>query len=597
MSTAGLAATAVALGEPAHRCPICRATEFIPFNGREMARCAQCKSVERNRLLWMIMQKRGVFRPGMRVLHMAPEQGLARRLVELCGDRYHACDLDPDRYRSRFMTVRALDLCTDLQKLPSRAFDLILHSHVMEHLPCSVESVLGELERVLAPGGHHFLSVPISGAHTREDLDESLTPEERRHRFGQEDHMRIFGSVDLVAMLRRVWGVEDPLIEPLSLLTPDELRLAAIPEAAWRGPGSHSVFHHQRPLRRPVRIAPNPVRPEPLPDPSPRKPKHGGPRLLLLMGMPRTGIPRLDRWLRPAAEALAQQGVHHWPQGQDVMEVIFGGFGTPERRAKGEAWLRRAEARPGGAPTPKAARATLDAWIESLGEGTGLLAADGLWSLQAPEVAALANHLAARRVRSTVLCWLRPPAEQIATMLEDRLLRGLSLQELGPGIERAFQPSYKRLDAWLTGFGKEAVTVRLAPEEPLEACRAMLSSFGISVPDMPVRPPPPAEPPPSLPAARALLALREGPGIGQATEALRARLRQVPGEPLVFPELVWRLLEPVLAREIGYLADRFGLSPESLRGDVTAMDDAAFLGWDAAAIRALLLAVDAEQPG
>ena len=122
------------------RCPVCSGGEFQEFNGRENARCARCRSMERTRLLWMILDRIGMFRPGQRVLHFAPEMPLAKRFAELSGDRYHACDIDPARYSSSFAQVRPFDLCKDLVKLPSRSFDLIIHNHVLEHLACDVEA-------------------------------------------------------------------------------------------------------------------------------------------------------------------------------------------------------------------------------------------------------------------------------------------------------------------------------------------------------------------------------------------------------------------------------------------------------------------------
>lgn len=232
---------------PHLQCPICQSTAFLEFNSRANARCAQCLSVERTRLLWMVLEKLDLFRAGLRVLHMAPELGLAKRFAELSGDAYHACDVDPARYKSSFMTVRPLDLCVDLVKLPSRVFDLIIHTHVLEHVRCDVEAVLHEFERILAPGGHHFLCVPIRGEITREDLSDDLTPADRTRMFGQDDHYRIFGAKSLAEMLTRVWG-DAPLITPLDLFSKEALTMAAIPETGWSGYSGCSIFHRQRPL-------------------------------------------------------------------------------------------------------------------------------------------------------------------------------------------------------------------------------------------------------------------------------------------------------------------------------------------------------------
>ena len=197
-------------------------------------------------MMWMILDRLGAFKPGLRVLHMAPELGLVRKFKELSGDNYHATDIDTERYNSRFVKIRKLDLCTDLADIPDNSYDLILHSHVLEHVPCDVKCVLKELDRVLAPGGLHFLSVPFCGTRTAEDLDPNFTEAERKKLFGQEDHMRIFGTESLVELLQEVWGDHKHLVEPIEIFSRDELRQAVVPTVAWRGISSHSIFHYRK---------------------------------------------------------------------------------------------------------------------------------------------------------------------------------------------------------------------------------------------------------------------------------------------------------------------------------------------------------------
>lgn len=260
---------AVAAQTPELECPICQGTEFEAFNGRNNARCTKCRSVERNRLMWMTLDRLGGFQPGKRVLHLAPELGLARKLTELSGEAYQGADLDVERYKSKFIKMRKLDLCTDLGEIPDASYDMILHSHVLEHVPCDVETVLREMDRILAPGGVHFLSVPIRGEKTVEDLSPDLTDAERLARFGQEDHMRIFGSADLQALLTRVWGPGEHLVEPIQLFKRDDLRRAVIPTVAWQGISGHSIFHYKKGARPPAEAFSPPKRKEQPPAPEP----------------------------------------------------------------------------------------------------------------------------------------------------------------------------------------------------------------------------------------------------------------------------------------------------------------------------------------
>lgn len=228
------------------QCPICDGTTFLDFGGRKDARCSTCQGVERTRLMYMAIERLGGFEAGKRVLHFAPELGLGRRFLALSGEKYHPVDLDPERYKSKVFTVGKMDMCSDLAGIADDSYDLIVHSHVLEHVPCDVTGVLQQLDRILAPGGLHFLCVPIRGDETIEDLSASLTDAERMERFGQEDHVRVFGSRDLQAQLAQVWGPEKHLIDPLALFEPEVLRRAAIPAEAWKGVSGHSIFCYRK---------------------------------------------------------------------------------------------------------------------------------------------------------------------------------------------------------------------------------------------------------------------------------------------------------------------------------------------------------------
>jgi ubiquinone/menaquinone biosynthesis C-methylase UbiE len=87
------------------------------------------------------------------------------------------------------------------------SFDLIFCSHVLEHVQAD-RAAMRECFRVLAPGGYAVFAVPISGEITREDPTVT-DPEERRLRFGQNDHVRVYGS-DIARRLQQVGFVVTP---------------------------------------------------------------------------------------------------------------------------------------------------------------------------------------------------------------------------------------------------------------------------------------------------------------------------------------------------------------------------------------------------
>ena len=96
---------------------------------------------------------------------------------------YLSADLDP----RKAMTV--MDI-TDIHH-PDGSFDVILCSHVLEHIPDD-RKALSEFFRVLKPGGWAILQVPIMADTTFEDF--SVTdPKEREKLFGQHGHVRSYG--------------------------------------------------------------------------------------------------------------------------------------------------------------------------------------------------------------------------------------------------------------------------------------------------------------------------------------------------------------------------------------------------------------------
>ena len=84
----------------------------------------------------------------------------------------------------------------DITQIPfaDDSFDVILCSHVLEHVP-EDRQAMRELCRVLKPDGWALLLVPISSrrAETYEDAT-VVAPEDQERLFGQFDHVRIYGK-------------------------------------------------------------------------------------------------------------------------------------------------------------------------------------------------------------------------------------------------------------------------------------------------------------------------------------------------------------------------------------------------------------------
>ena len=169
-------------------CPCCesRVRAFRPFGEpqRRDAQCPVCGALERDRLATLFLRQHPGLLDGLaRLLHVAPERPLQRMLCRWPSLAYVTADIAADG-----TMVRA-----DLTRLPfpDGGFDAVYCSHVLEHVPDD-RAAMRELCRVLRPGGWAILQVPVY----RERTDEDVTladPAERRRRFGQPDHVRVYG--------------------------------------------------------------------------------------------------------------------------------------------------------------------------------------------------------------------------------------------------------------------------------------------------------------------------------------------------------------------------------------------------------------------
>lgn len=169
-----------------YECPLCgaRLARFVVLHRPFFRWCPVCRSLQRQRLAWLLLQRR-VLRDRMprRILHIAPEEALGARFRRVPGVLYVATDLyAPD------VTLRA-----DIVRLPhcDAAFDLVYCSHVLEHIPDD-QAAMRELRRVLQVGGIALILVPIWDRPTFENP--AITdPLERERLFGQHDHVRWYG--------------------------------------------------------------------------------------------------------------------------------------------------------------------------------------------------------------------------------------------------------------------------------------------------------------------------------------------------------------------------------------------------------------------
>lgn len=170
-----------------YACPLCgsKVRKFLVIQRPYHAYCPVCWSLQRHRLVWLYFQRKtDLFdKVQKKLLHIAPEPALAEKLMQLPQVNYLSADL----YNKSAMIK--MDI-TDIQ-FAEDTFDIIYCSHVLEHVPDD-QKAMRELRRVLKKDGFAVIIVPIVSDVTVEDPT-LVDPIERERRFGQIDHVRVYG--------------------------------------------------------------------------------------------------------------------------------------------------------------------------------------------------------------------------------------------------------------------------------------------------------------------------------------------------------------------------------------------------------------------
>lgn len=177
---------------------------FLPAGivKRANARCPNCGSLERHRLVWnFIENKTDLLTKPHKILHSAPELYYSKKFKQNANINYVAIDKYPDEYNYSTETID-MDL-TDL-KFEDNSFDFIICNHVLEHIPNDTDA-MREMYRVLSQGGKAILNVPFEK--DRENTFEDFTitdPAKKLELFGQTDHVRIYSGKDYKKRLESV---------------------------------------------------------------------------------------------------------------------------------------------------------------------------------------------------------------------------------------------------------------------------------------------------------------------------------------------------------------------------------------------------------
>lgn len=187
-----------------YKCPMCGfwAKKFLPAGFgyqileekqvvgarvRNNARCPNCKSSDRERLLFLYLKNEtNIFKTKNKLLHIAPERILQKIFKKNKSIEYFSADLNSPLAEYK-MDIRDI-------KFNDNYFDFVICNHVLEHIENDGKA-MAEIYRVLKPSGIAILQVPISLNLEKTFEDFNITGEtERIKYFGQKDHVRIYGQ-------------------------------------------------------------------------------------------------------------------------------------------------------------------------------------------------------------------------------------------------------------------------------------------------------------------------------------------------------------------------------------------------------------------
>ena len=174
----------------------------INFNFTEMTynkmedRCPYCHAIDRTRFIMIYIQKNYRAKRNVKMLYFAPEWSgvdfLQRKMKNI------EVDTD-DLYED--MADYHFDI-QNLEEIEDETYDLILCSHVLEHVEDD-KAALKELHRVLKEGGEALILVPLDLKRVWFDEEMGLSEHENWERFGQGDHVRRYTHKEIVKRIKQ----------------------------------------------------------------------------------------------------------------------------------------------------------------------------------------------------------------------------------------------------------------------------------------------------------------------------------------------------------------------------------------------------------
>lgn len=163
--------------------------EMCGWNGIKFpkGRCPCCKSLPRTRLIHFSISHFDIPTTNVNILHVAPNKSEYNFINNYFSfNRYDRLDIRKYDHINIVRDIKDTNLDTS-------TYDLILLWHVLEHIPDDIKAIK-EMRRILKPGGHVLISVPIypnNNAETYEDP--SIERKDFLEIHGHDDHCRSCG--------------------------------------------------------------------------------------------------------------------------------------------------------------------------------------------------------------------------------------------------------------------------------------------------------------------------------------------------------------------------------------------------------------------
>ncbi len=163
---------------------------------RQSYRCPHCNASDRSRLYAVYLKQKfeTQTRKESTFLDIAPDKDFTKYIKNFDFIQYRTADLYMEGVDDK------VDI-TDMNIYPDNSFDIVLCSHVLEHIEDD-RKAMAELFRILKPAGFAIIMVPIN-LHLKEDFEnpEYKTEAERWKYFGQNDHVRLYSKNGFITKL------------------------------------------------------------------------------------------------------------------------------------------------------------------------------------------------------------------------------------------------------------------------------------------------------------------------------------------------------------------------------------------------------------